>query len=65
MRLETEDKINNNLANYEEERGSIEVGKHADFVTSEYSPFYCNPRLIKDIEIQSTCFEGKFVYFKK
>ena len=53
------------MGNYEDSRGSIEVGKYADFVTSEYSPFNCNPRLIKDIEIQSTCFEGKFVYFKK
>lgn len=53
------------MANYEDTRGSIEVGKYADFVTSLHSPFYCNPRLIKDIDIESTCFEGKFVYFNK
>ena len=53
------------MANYEGTRGSIEVGKFADFVTAKHSPFYCNPRLIKDINIEATCFEGKFVYFNK
>lgn len=50
------------MANYENERGSIEVGKYADFVCADYSPFDCNPRVIHDIEVASTCFEGKFVY---
>lgn len=52
------------MANYENERGSIEVGKYADFVFADYSPFDCNPKIIKDIDVTSTSFEGQFVYLK-
>ena len=51
-------------ANYEEERGSIEVGKFADFIVSDFSPFNCAFNIIKDIEVKATVFEGKFVYLK-
>ena len=50
------------MANNENERGSIEVGKYADFIFANRSPFDCTPRLIQNIEVVSTCFEGKFVY---
>lgn len=53
------------MAENENERGSIEVGKYADFIFADRSPFDCSPRLIDDIEIESTCFEGQFVYFNK
>ncbi|MCQ2753255.1 MAG: amidohydrolase family protein [Bacilli bacterium] len=52
------------MAGYENERGSIEVGKYADFLFSDYSPFDCDPKIIKDIEVATTCFEGKFVYIR-
>lgn len=50
------------MANNENERGSIEVGKYADFIFADNSPFDCNPKLIQNIDVKSTCFEGQFVY---
>lgn len=52
------------MANNENERGSIEVGKYADFIFADRSPFACSPKLIYDIDVVSTCFEGRFVYIK-
>lgn len=55
--------IHGAYASFEEEtKGSIEVGKVADFVVLETSPFKVNPFHIKDIEIDSTYLNGECVY---
>ena len=48
----------------EKEYGSIEVGKFADFVILEESPFDVAPEFIKDIKIWGTVLAGKKQPFK-
>lgn len=49
--------------NFEEnEIGSIEVGKYADFVVVDEDPVSIDPMKIKDIRILSTIINGKVVY---
>lgn len=49
----------------EDELGSIEVGKFADFVILEQDPTTINPMDIKDIRILSTIINGAVVYENK
>ncbi|MFD2922199.1 amidohydrolase family protein [Halobacillus naozhouensis] len=52
--------------NFEEnDQGTIEVGKKADFVVLEDSPLSCLPEEIKDIPILSTIIDGKIVWTNK
>ncbi|MEK4759992.1 amidohydrolase family protein [Viridibacillus sp. FSL E2-0187] len=48
----------------EEELGSLEVGKFADFVVLDQDPTAINPINIKDIQILSTIINGEVVYEK-
>ena len=49
--------------NFEESsKGSIEVGKLADFVVLRDDPFTCNPMLIRDIVVDETIVGGKSVF---
>ncbi|MFE6170245.1 amidohydrolase [Viridibacillus arvi] len=48
----------------EEELGSIELGKFADFVVLDQDPTAINPINIKDIQILSTIINGEVVYEK-
>lgn len=50
------------MVNLEHERGSIEVGKYADFLIADASPFEVNPKQIYKINLLETYFEGKQVY---
>jgi len=43
----------------EDEIGSIEVGKKADFTILEHSPYSVDPTAIKDIQLWGTVFEGR------
>lgn len=53
-------------ASFEENiKGSIEVGKKADFVVLDQSPFYVHASQIKDIQVLKTYINGKLVYSKK
>lgn len=49
----------------ENENGSIEVGKQADFAILEKDPTTVDPLEIKDILIQATIIDGVVVYEKK
>ncbi|WP_277679927.1 amidohydrolase [Gracilibacillus dipsosauri] len=49
----------------EENVGSIEIGKCADFVVLEEDPISVEPDRIKDIKIQATYIEGQIVYDAK
>ncbi|UOQ84868.1 amidohydrolase [Gracilibacillus salinarum] len=49
----------------EENVGSIEIGKCADFAVLEEDPTSIAPEKIKDIKIQSTYIDGKAVYENK
>lgn len=49
----------------EKERGSIEVGKYADFVTVDQDVLTCPVNNIQNTKVESTFFEGKQVYPKK
>jgi len=48
----------------EQQTGSIEVGKKADFVILEADPTKVNPIEIKDISVLMTIIDGKVVYEK-
>lgn len=49
--------------NFEESsKGSIEVGKLADFVVLRDDPFTCDPMLIRDIVVDETIVGGKSVF---
>jgi len=52
--------------NFEEEtKGTIEIGKEADFVVLGQDPLTCPPEEIKDIEILTTIIGGKVVWEKE
>lgn len=53
------------MNNLENERGSIEVGKYADFVFADKDPFKENIDDIWKIKVENTFFEGKMVYSKE
>jgi len=46
----------------EDEVGSIEVGKAADFVVLAENPMTIDPMQIKDIQVQMTIVDGEIVY---
>ena len=46
----------------EDRKGSIEVGKLADFVVLEENPLSCDPQRIKDIPVLATILRGKTLY---
>lgn len=48
----------------EDENGSIEIGKQADFVILDKDPTKINPREIKNVNIQATIIDGELVYEK-
>lgn len=50
------------MVNLEHERGSIEVGKYADFLIADASPFETDPKQIYKIRLLETYFEGRQVY---
>ena len=50
------------MVELEQERGSIEVGKYADFLIADASPFKVDPKQICQIKLLETYFEGKQVY---
>ena len=52
------------INNLEDERGSIEVGKYADFVFADKDPFKEDIDDIWKINVESTFFEGRMVYSK-
>ncbi len=55
--------INGAYASYEEDvKGSISVGKYADFVVLEKDPHKVDPDTLKDIRIMRTVIGGKTVY---
>lgn len=53
------------MNNLENERGSIEVGKYADFVFADKDPFKENMDDVWKIKVENTFFEGKMVYSKE
>ena len=48
----------------EDEVGSLEVGKYADFVVLEKDPLKVDPRKLKDIEIDATVMGGKITFLR-
>jgi predicted amidohydrolase YtcJ len=50
------------IAFQEKDRGSLEVGKLADFVVLAEDPFSVDPSRIKDIPVEMTVIGGKIVY---
>lgn len=58
--------INNAYASFEEDlKGSIEVGKLADFVILNEDILTIAPEKIKDVEVLFTILDGKIIYKKK
>lgn len=58
--------INSAYAEFDEKRkGSIEIGKFADFVVLSDDPCHVESETIKDIEVELTIVGGKIVYTKK
>ncbi len=49
----------------EDELGSIEIGKFADFVVLDKDPTAINPIEIKDIKVLTTIINGEVVYESK
>ena len=45
-------------------KGSLEIGKVADFIVLEKNIYEIDPEIIKDVQIQQTFFNGKLVYDK-
>jgi predicted amidohydrolase YtcJ len=48
------------VLNRDDTLGSIEVGKHADFVVLEDDPYEVDPLVLKDIPIAGTVLGGVF-----
>ena len=46
----------------EQERGSIEAGKYADFVILDQDVLTCDTQALKDVKVLNTFFEGKEVF---
>ncbi|MBA7575052.1 N-substituted formamide deformylase [subsurface metagenome] len=46
----------------EHTKGSIEIGKLADFVTISADPFQITPHELKDLQVEMTIIDGKVVY---
>ncbi len=46
-------------------KGSIEVGKIADFAVLAHSPHEVAPEKIKDIPVDMTIVDGKVVFLRK
>ncbi len=58
--------INNAFLSFEEkEKGSLEVGKLADFIVIDRDILTCPTEQVKDITVESTWLGGKTVYEKK
>ena len=49
----------------EKERGSIEVGKYADFVILDEDLLTCNAQALGDVQVLKTFFEGEEVYSRQ
>jgi predicted amidohydrolase YtcJ len=57
--------VNAAFASFEEDvKGSIEVGKLADFAVLSHDPFVVKPEKIRDITVEMTIVGGKIVYSK-
>ena len=57
--------INNAYASFEEKiKGSIEVGKLADFTILDQDILTIDPVKIKDVKVEMTVFDGKVIYKK-
>ncbi|MCS7052216.1 MAG: amidohydrolase [Ignavibacterium sp.] len=57
--------INSAYASFEEKiKGSIEVGKLADFIVLSENILEIDPIRIKDVEVELTVFDGKIIYKK-
>jgi predicted amidohydrolase YtcJ len=57
--------VNAAFASFEEDvKGSIEVGKLADFTVLSHDPFAVKPDKIRDITVEMTIVGGKIVYSK-
>jgi len=55
--------INGAYASYEEqEKGSISIGKYADFVVQERDPHAVDPDRLKDIRMMRTVVGGRTVF---
>ncbi|NUM62433.1 MAG: amidohydrolase family protein, partial [Ignavibacteriaceae bacterium] len=55
--------LNSAYASFEEKiKGSIEVGKLADFVVLSDDIFSIDPDEIKNVEVEMTIFNGEIVY---
>ena len=52
------------MVELEHERGSIEVGKYADFLIADASPFDVDPKQICRIKLLETYFEGRQVFHR-